>query len=68
MACAFGANLMMACYGLVTPASAFLIPQLEDPINGFGLTLEEGSWLGKKYVTYVQTWIEQACIILNIDF
>ena len=42
---------MMACYGLVTPASAFLIPQLEDPINGFGITLDEGSWLGNKFVT-----------------
>ena len=48
MACAFGANLMMTCYGLVVPASAFMIPQLEDPITGFGISIDEGSWLGKK--------------------
>ena len=47
MACAFGANLMMTCYGLVVPASAFMIPQLEDPDSGFGISLDEGSWLGK---------------------
>ena len=46
MACAFGANLMMTCYGLVVPASAFMIPQLEDPDSGFGISLDEGSWLG----------------------
>lgn len=47
MACAFGANLMMTCYGLICPASGFLLPQLEDPIIGFGINKEEGSWLGK---------------------
>ena len=47
MACAFGANVMMLCYGLVVPSSGFLIPQLEDPKNGFGITTEEGSWLGE---------------------
>ena len=46
MACAFGANLMMTCYGLVVPASAFMIPQLEHPDSGFGISLDEGSWLG----------------------
>ena len=46
MACAFGANMMMLCYGLVVPSSGFLIPQLEDPKLGFGITTEEGSWLG----------------------
>ena len=39
---------MMTCYGLVVPASAFMIPQLEDPVTGFGITIDEGSWLGKK--------------------
>jgi len=48
IACAFAANLMMTCYGLVVPASAFMIPQLEDPITGFGISIDEGSWLGKK--------------------
>ena len=48
IACAFAANLMMTCYGLVVPASAFMIPQLEDPVTGFGITIDEGSWLGKK--------------------
>ena len=37
---------MMTCYGLVVPASAFMIPQLEDPDSGFGISLDEGSWLG----------------------
>ena len=46
MACAFGANLMMTCYGLVVPSSGFMIPQLEDPDSGFGISVEEGSWLG----------------------
>lgn len=36
---------MMTAYGLVVPASGFLIPQLEDPINGFGISIDEGSWL-----------------------
>ena len=46
MACAFGANLMMTCYGLVVPASAFMIPQMEDSESDFGISLDEGSWLG----------------------
>lgn len=35
----------MTAYGLVASCSSFLIPQLEDPVNGFGITLDEGSWL-----------------------
>lgn len=50
MACAFGANLLMACYGLVVPASGFLIPQLEDKVEGFGITLDQGSWLASVMV------------------
>ena len=46
ISCAFVANMMMTCYGLICPASGFLIPQLEDPIIGFGINKEEGSWLG----------------------
>ena len=38
--------MMMMCYGLVRPASGFLIPQLEDPEIGFGIDKEQGSWLG----------------------
>ena len=45
MACALGANMMMLCYGLVVPSSGFLIPQLEDSQIGFGISMEEGSWL-----------------------
>ena len=37
--------MMMVCYGLVSSTSGFLIPQLEDPDIGFGISLEEGSWL-----------------------
>ena len=47
MICAFGANLMMTSYGLAAASSGFLIPQLEDPAIGFGITIEEGSWLCK---------------------
>ena len=43
---AFGANLMMTCYGFVFSASGFLIPQLEDQKIGFGISKEAGSWLG----------------------
>ena len=50
MACAFGANLMMNCYGLVVPASAFMIPQMEDSESDFGISLDEGSWLGMYHV------------------
>ena len=37
----------MGCTGLINPTSSFMIPQLEDKESGFGLTKEEGSWLGK---------------------
>lgn len=35
----------MTAYGLVASASSFLIPQLEDPELGFGISMDEGSWL-----------------------
>ena len=38
--------MMMMSYGLVTPASGFLIPQLEDSEIGFGINKDQGSWLG----------------------
>ena len=44
--CALVANLMMGCYGLVCPASSFLIPQLEDKDSGFGIDQDQVSWLG----------------------
>ena len=50
---AFGANLMMTCYGIVFSASGFMIPQLEDPITGFGITKDQGSWLASIMVTYL---------------
>ena len=60
MICAFGANLMMTSYGLAAASSGFLIPQLEDPAIGFGITIEEGSWLCKyhsfmSYKTFIQS-------------
>ena len=45
--CAAVANLMLLCFGIIFPQSGFIIPQLEDPINGFGIDKEEGSWFGK---------------------
>ena len=39
----------MGCTGLINPTSSFMIPQLEDKESGFGLTKEEGSWLGKRF-------------------
>ena len=44
--CALVANLMMGCYGLICPASSFLIPQLEDKDSGFGINQDQVSWLG----------------------
>ena len=49
---AFGANLMMTCYGIVFSASGFMIPQLEDPITGFGITKDQGSWLASIMVSF----------------
>ena len=51
MICAFGANLMTTSYGMAVASSGFLIPQLENPDIGFGISVEEGSWLCK-----LQTW------------
>lgn len=42
--------MMMMSYGLVTPASGFLIPQLEDSNIGFGINKDQGSWLGTIYL------------------
>ena len=47
MCYAFAANMIMMCYGLVFSASGFMLPQLEDPILGFGISEEQGSWFGK---------------------
>ena len=47
--CALVANLMMGCYGLICPASSFLIPQLEDKDSGFGINQDQVSWLGKNF-------------------
>ena len=49
--CALVANIMMGCYGLVLPASSFLIPQLEDKDSGFGINQDQVSWLGKDFCT-----------------
>lgn len=45
--CAFSCNLLLFCFGLVFPQSGFMLPQLEDPQQGFGIDKEQGSWFGK---------------------
>ena len=50
MGIAFVANLLFACYGLTCSASGFIIPQLEDPVTGFGISKEDGSWIASMYV------------------
>ena len=62
---AFGANLMMTCYGIVFSASGFMIPQLEDPFTGFGITKEQGSWLASIMVT--KHFLKYPPIFPNID-
>ena len=52
MICAFGANLMYVCHGMIFAASGFLIPKLEDSIEGFGISVDEGSWVGKIFVPF----------------
>ena len=42
-----GANLLMVGMGMAFASSGFLIPRLENPDSGFGISLEQGSWLGK---------------------
>ena len=49
MICAFGANLMYVCHGMVFAASGFLLPKLEDVNDGFGITFDEGSWVGEDF-------------------
>ena len=36
---------MIMCGGFTSSASGFLIPQLEDSVNGFGITTNGGSWI-----------------------
>ena len=36
---------MLVCVGISSSASGFLIPQLEDPTVGFGITTDDGSWI-----------------------
>ena len=36
---------MLVCAGISFSASGFLIPQLEDPAVGFGITSDDGSWI-----------------------
>ena len=36
---------MMVCFGLIHPASSYLIPQLKDEI-GFEIDEHQGSWIG----------------------
>ena len=47
MICAFAANLMYVCQGMIFATSGFLIPKLEDPTDGFGISIDQGSWVGK---------------------
>ena len=39
----------MSAMGLTFGTSGFLIPKLENPLTGFGISLEQGSWLGEFY-------------------
>ena len=48
MICAFGANLMYICVGMIYATSGFLITRLQDPKEGFGISEDEGSWVGKE--------------------
>ena len=43
---------MYVCHGMIFAASGFLIPKLEDPIEGFGISVDEGSWVGKIFVPF----------------
>ena len=40
---------MNTCYGMVYCASGFMLPQLEDPKEGFGISKEDGSWFGRYF-------------------
>ena len=42
--CVLGANLMMVALGLSFSQSGYALPQLEDSINGFSISKEDGSW------------------------
>ncbi len=50
--CALGANFLLFCFGLIFPQSGFLLPQLQDPVHGFGIDQEQGSWFGNKHKTF----------------
>ena len=52
MICAFAANLMYVCQGMIFATSGFLIPKLEDPTDGFGISIDEGSWVGKLSINF----------------
>ena len=42
---------MYVCTGLIFATSGYLIPQLKDSYTGFGISDEDGSWVGN--VSYV---------------
>ena len=54
MMCAFAANLMYVCQGMIFATSGFLIPKLEDPTDGFGISIDEGSWVGKLSINFCE--------------
>ena len=43
---------MYVCHGMIFAASGFLIPKLEDSKDGFGISVDEGSWVGKNFVPF----------------
>ena len=43
---------MLVCAGISFSASGFLIPQLEDPAVGFGITSDDGSWICQESPTW----------------
>ena len=56
--CAIGANLMYICVGMMYATSGFLITRLQDPNKGFGISEDEGSWVGKEK-TYFHHYINK---------
>ena len=64
---AVGANLLMSAMGLTFGTSGFLIPKLENPLTGFGISLEQGSWLGK-FTQYAQSIFNKIENIFNKTF
>ena len=53
---------MLVCVGISSSASGFLIPQLEDPTVGFGITTDDGSWIASILEVGSLLWMCFWCI------